>query len=71
MAASNVKQAIKSAIDMTLLPLIHLNADVWTSQVTCEKFLGVRVFWKVGKVLKQTVTQTCRSQVRVSGQGGL
>jgi hypothetical protein len=71
MVASNLKQVIKSVIDMTLLPPIHLNADLWTRKVTGEKFLGVRVFWKVGKVLKQTVTQTCRSQVRVSGQGGL
>ena len=54
-AASNVKQAIKSAIDMALLPPIHLNADLWTSKVTGEKFLGVRVFWKVGKVLKSAL----------------
>ena len=44
MLASNVKQAIKSAIDMAVLPPIHLNADLWTSKVTGEKFLGVRVF---------------------------
>jgi hypothetical protein len=51
-AASNVKQAIKSAIDMALLPPIHLNADLWTSKVTGEKFLGLRVFWKIGRDLK-------------------
>ena len=55
MVASNVKQEIKSVIDMTLLPPIHLNADLWTRQVTGEKFLGVRVFWKVGKVLKSAL----------------
>lgn len=51
-AASTVRQGIKSAIDMSLLPPFHLNADLWTSKVTGEKFLGVRVFWKIGKVLK-------------------
>jgi hypothetical protein len=54
-AASNVKKAIKSAIDVALLPPFHINADLWTSKVTGEKFLGVRVFWKVGKVLKSAL----------------
>ena len=47
-AASTVRQGIKSVIDMSLLPPFHLNADLWTSKVTGEKFLDVRVFWKIG-----------------------
>ena len=50
---SNVWQGIKSVIDVSLLPpFFHLNADLWTSKVTGEKFLGVRVFWKIGKTFK-------------------
>jgi hypothetical protein len=54
-SASNVKKAIKSAIDVALLPPFHINADLWTTKVTGEKFLGVRVFWKIGKVLKSVL----------------
>jgi hypothetical protein len=41
---SNVKKAIKFAIDMTLLTPFHINADLWTSQVTGEKYLGVEKY---------------------------
>ena len=54
-SASNVKQAIKSAIDIALLPPFNINADLWTSKVTGEKFLGVRVFWKIGRELKSVL----------------
>ena len=52
---SNVQKTIKSAIDMELLPPVHLNADLWTSKVTGEKFLDVRVFWKIGRVIKSVL----------------
>ncbi len=42
-AASNVKEAFKSAIDIVILPPFNINADLWTSKVTGEKFLGLRV----------------------------
>jgi len=54
-AASNVKQATKSAIGIALLPPFNINADLWTSKVTGEKFLGVRVFWKNGRELKSVL----------------
>jgi hypothetical protein len=27
------------------LPMFHLNLDLWTSKVTKEKYMGVRIFW--------------------------
>ena len=54
-AASNVKEAFKSAIDIALLPPFNINADLWTSKVTGEKFLGLRVFWKIGRDLKSVL----------------
>ena len=50
-----MKEAIKSAIDIALLPPFNINADLWTSKVTGEKFLGVRVFWKIGRELKSVL----------------
>jgi hypothetical protein len=67
--ASNVCQDIKSAIDMSLLPPFHLNADLWTSKVTGEKFLGVRVFWKVGRELKTALlTVTAYNPPKIVGK---
>ena len=54
-SASNVKEAIKSAIDIALLPPFNINADLWTTKVTGEKFLGLRVFWKIGRELKSVL----------------
>jgi hypothetical protein len=36
----------------TLFTLVHLNADLWTSKVSHQKFLGVSIFWKSGPELK-------------------
>ncbi len=35
-----------------LLPLVHLNADLWTSTVSHQKFLVVRICGKTGTDLK-------------------
>ena len=62
-AASNVKEAFKSAIDIALLPPFNINADLWTCKVTGEKFLGLLVFWKIGRDLKSgsvSRTDQCR-----------
>jgi hypothetical protein len=65
---SNVKKSIKSAIDMALLPPFHINVDLWTSKVTGEKYLGVRVFWKIGKVIKSSlITVTVYNPLKIEG----
>jgi hypothetical protein len=51
-AAQQVKLAINSAAKRAVLAFVHLNADLWTSKVSHQKFLGVRIFWKSGPELK-------------------
>jgi hypothetical protein len=51
-APQQVKLVINSAAKRAVLAFLHLNADLWTSKVSHQKFLGVRVFWKSGPELK-------------------
>jgi hypothetical protein len=53
-AAQQVKLAINSAARRAVLAFLHLNADLWTSKVNHQKFLGVRIFWKSGPELQTT-----------------
>jgi hypothetical protein len=50
-----VKLALRSVLKRTVIPLVHLNADLWTSKVSHQKFLGVHIFWKTGPDLKTTL----------------
>ena len=40
--AAQTKRAIRSTLKRAVLPPFHLNADLWTSKVSHQKFLGVR-----------------------------
>jgi hypothetical protein len=51
-AASEIKLAIQSTLKRSILAAFHLNADLWTSKVSHQKFLGVRIFWKTGPEMK-------------------
>jgi len=51
-AAQHVKLAITSVAKRSVLAFVHLNADLWTTKVSHQKFLGVRIFWKTGPDLK-------------------
>jgi hypothetical protein len=44
--AQQVKLTINSAAKRAVLAFLHLNADLLTSKVSHQKFLGVRIFWK-------------------------
>jgi hypothetical protein len=39
-------KTINSASKRAVLAFLHLNADLWTSKVSHQKFLVVRIFWK-------------------------
>ncbi len=47
-ADQQVKLVINSASKRAVLAFVHLNADLWTSKVSHQKFLGVRIFCKSG-----------------------
>ena len=38
-AAEQVKHALRSVLKRAVLPVVHLNADLWTSKVSHQKFL--------------------------------
>ncbi len=54
-AAQQSKLVINSTAKRAVLAFVHLNADLWTSKVSHQKFLGVRIFWKSGPELKTTL----------------
>ena len=43
---ADVKKAIAAVIASVLLSAFWINADLWTSKVTKEKFYGIRIFFK-------------------------
>jgi hypothetical protein len=47
-----VKFALRFDLKRSVLALVHLNADLWTSKFSHQKFLGVLICWKVGTDLK-------------------
>jgi hypothetical protein len=50
--AEQVKVALRPVLKRSVFTLVHLNADLWTSKVSHQKFLVVRIFWKSGPELK-------------------
>jgi hypothetical protein len=61
-AAEQVKLVINSVEKRTVLAFVHLNADLWTSKVSNQKFLVVRIFWKSGPDLKTAFLQSRRTR---------
>ena len=53
--AAQTKLAIRCTLKRAVLAPFHLNADLWTSKVSHQKFLGVRIFWKVGAEMKSAL----------------
>ncbi len=50
--AEQVKLVMRSVLKRAVLGVVHLNADLWTSKVSYQKFLGVRIMWKSGPDMK-------------------
>jgi hypothetical protein len=57
-------QAIVSRLSLTgllvaetVLTLVHVNADLWTSKVSHQKFLDVSICWKADTDLKTTLLE--------------
>jgi hypothetical protein len=53
--AEQVKLVLRSVLKRTVPPLVYLNADLWTSKVIHQIFLGVHIFWKTGPDLKTSL----------------
>jgi hypothetical protein len=48
----HVELVLHSVLKLSVLTLVHLNTDLWTSKVSHQKFLDVHICWKVGTDLK-------------------
>ena len=50
--AAEIKHTIRTVLKSTVLPAFHLNEDLWTSKVSHQIFLGVRIFWKSAEQMR-------------------
>ena len=56
-SSANVKHVLLSVLKRTVLPAVYLNVDLWTSKVSHQKFLFVRVMWKSDPSSQQHCSQ--------------
>ncbi len=47
-----MKLVLSPVLQRSVVTLVHLNTDLWTSKVSHQKILGVRIFWKSGPEMK-------------------
>ena len=50
--SADLKHTIRTVLTHVVLSVFHLNTDLWTSKVSHQKFLGVRIFWKTTEQMK-------------------
>ena len=50
--ATQTKLAIRYPLKRVVLVPFHLNEDLWTSKVSHQIFLGVRIFWKSAEQMR-------------------
>jgi hypothetical protein len=55
--AEQVKLDLRCVLKHTVLTLVHVNADLWTSKVSHQKFLDVSICWKADTDLKTTLLE--------------